>query len=421
MGVNNKQRRAAKQRRRSRDRTRPPGGPGTSPGAEHPFWDFGQRGPGAWRDLADLEVESTVQLMTGRKPLSDAGARREAQWLLGRVQPVPPAAVGQAMTSLLRRLWAEVVRGGWCAADLGELARRRVGEDHLFAVEVAAGAEPDAMSTPDGLASGLRLAALLSVVPLAPPNASGAAGNQSGARPALSVENAKKLATVRGLLAKAERTSFDEEAEALSAKAQELISRYALERLLQEDAAGSTESRALTTRRIWLDAPYLMAKASLVDAVAGANRCRCVVSESLGVCSVVGDPLDLDAVELLSTSLLVQANRSMLRHGRHVDLRGVSRTRSFRQSFLVSFGTRIGQRLLHETERAIGEIQPGTQLLPVLRDQETRVDEAFEAMFPHVVQTETAVTNGLGWAAGHAAADLALLDVHTQITGAARP
>lgn len=60
-----------------------------------------------------------------------------------------------------------------------------------------------------------------------------------------------------------------------------------------------------------------------------------------------------------------------------------------------------------------GEAQ---RLLPVLRDQEARVDSAMDALFPHLVKKETSATNGLGWAAGHAAADLALLDIHEQVT-----
>ncbi len=44
----------------------------------------------------------------------------------------------------------------------------------------------------------------------------------------------KVLARVRGLLAKAESTEFGEEAEALSAKAQELMTRHALERVVEE-------------------------------------------------------------------------------------------------------------------------------------------------------------------------------------------
>jgi len=67
-----------------------------------------------------------------------------------------------------------------------------------------------------------------------------------------------------------------------------------------------------------MDAPYTTAKAHLVQVVATANRCRAVWSEKLGFITVVGAETDLDLVELLSTSLLVQANRAMLGAGRHI-------------------------------------------------------------------------------------------------------
>jgi hypothetical protein len=40
-------------------------------------------------------------------------------------------------------------------------------------------------------------------------------------------------------------------------------------------------------------------------------------------------------------------------------------------------------------------------------------------MFPQTVSREVSVSNGMGWAAGRAAADLALLDARLNITGAA--
>lgn len=56
-------------------------------------------------------------------------------------------------------------------------------------------------------------------------------------------------------------------------------------------------------------------------------------------------PSDLDAVELLFTSLLVQATTAMLAAGSRQDAHGRSRTRSFRQSFLAAYAQRIGERL----------------------------------------------------------------------------
>ncbi|HEX6148879.1 MAG TPA: DUF2786 domain-containing protein, partial [Nocardioides sp.] len=54
-------------------------------------------------------------------------------------------------------------------------------------------------------------------------------------------------------------------------------------------------------------------------------------------------------------------------------------------------------------------------LLPVLRDHEARVDDAFDAVVPHTTRRSTSATDGEGWAAGHAAADLAQLDVNGQL------
>jgi hypothetical protein len=65
----------------------------------------------------------------------------------------------------------------------------------------------------------------------------------------------------------------------------------------------------------WIDSPYAGAKALLVQAVATANRCRTVWTEHLGFVTVVGSETDLNLVELLTTSLLVQANRAMLAAG----------------------------------------------------------------------------------------------------------
>ena len=69
----------------------------------------------------------------------------------------------------------------------------------------------------------------------------------------------------------------------LSAKAQELVSRYSLELLLSDSGADS-----IVYRRLWPDAPYVDAKTVLVGEVAAANRCRAVLSRGVGLCTVVG-------------------------------------------------------------------------------------------------------------------------------------
>ena len=123
----------------------------------------------------------------------------------------------------------------------------------------------------------------------------------------------RMLGRIRALLAKAESTEFAEEAEALSARAQELMAKYSIDHALLAAETGREETPG--GRRIAVDNPYEAPKATLLQTVAEANRCRVVWSKELGLVTVIGFPADLDAVELLFTSLLVQANTAMLRAG----------------------------------------------------------------------------------------------------------
>lgn len=222
------------------------------------------------------------------------------------------------------------------------------------------------------------------------------------------------LGKVRALLAKAEGAEFPEEAAALSAKARELMSRYSL----HQAVADHDRSRAPVAagRRLWIDSPYAGAKALLVQAVATANRCRAVWAEDLGFVTVVGSETDLTLVALLTTSVLVQANRAMLAAGRQAGGRGHTRTRSFRQSFLVAYATRIGERLDTTNAKVTSEVDD-SRLLRVLAARSRAADELVDRLFPSMVHRRVSVSNRAGWGAGRAAADLALPDVRGSIAG----
>ncbi|GAA3298851.1 hypothetical protein GCM10020295_35470 [Streptomyces cinereospinus] len=158
------------------------------------------------------------------------------------------------------------------------------------------------------------------------------------------------LARIRALLAKAEATGFPDEAEALSAKAQELMARHSIDEAL---LAGQTHGGdGPAAWRIGVDQPYEQAKAVLLDAVASANHCRAVWNEPLGFSTVVGFEPDLEVVELLYTSLLVQATTAMTKAEAAQRAGGRKRTRTFRQSFLAAYAHRIGTRLASAAEEA---------------------------------------------------------------------
>jgi len=218
------------------------------------------------------------------------------------------------------------------------------------------------------------------------------------------------LSKVRSLLAKAESTSFAPEAEALSAKAQELMARHAIDDALARAAAPLGDPPA--TRRVPVDDPYAEAKSTLLHVVARANGVRCVWYGGLAMMAVVGYPADLDAVELLFTSLLVQASKAMLAKGSVTDRSGRSRTRSFRQSFLLAYAGRIRERLEMAAlqARRQAEEEMSVDLLPVLATRDREVDEAMASMFPHLShRAGPTATNEAGWRAGRIAAELAEL------------
>ena len=229
----------------------------------------------------------------------------------------------------------------------------------------------------------------------------------------------RMLGKIRALLAKAESTEFAEEAEALSARAQELMAKYSIDHALLAAATGAKDKPA--SRRVPVDNPYESPKVSLLAAVAKANRCQTVWYKSLGMTAVIGFAADLDAVELLFTSLLVQANTAMLRAGAKRDQFGRSRTRAFRQSFLVAYAIRIGERLSGTAEHVEQEAvaaSPGQNLLPVLAARHQAVDDTVSEMFGNDLTYHRSgrATDSEGWYSGRAAADLAALHGHREVS-----
>ena len=98
------------------------------------------------------------------------------------------------------------------------------------------------------------------------------------------------LHKVRSLLATAESTTFPAEAEALTAKAQQLMDRHAIDRAMV--AASTGRGSGPEGREVTIDAPYAREKYLLLAAVARANRSRAVFAQHDGVATVVGFPED---------------------------------------------------------------------------------------------------------------------------------
>lgn len=294
--------------------------------------------------------------------------------------PVDPRWQAQ-LDDLAAHAWWHVGAVGWLTA--------RAGLDGVARVEV--------------LAAALSLAALFERLPalavLLPPP-----GTVAAQRPTRASADRKVLERVRALLAKAESTTFPAEAEALSAKAQELMARHALGSVL---VGGATDD-VPEARRLPVDDPYADAKALLLHVVAKANRCRTVRDTDLGLVTLFGFEVDLDAVEVLFTSLLTQATAALVASGRAAPAR---RTASYRRSFLTAYAARIGQRLAAATQAVVDDVAAADGgFLPVLASRRSAVDELCEQTFPTLVASRpTRVSNVQGWVAGTQAADRARL------------
>ncbi len=255
------------------------------------------------------------------------------------------------------------------------------------------------------LATTLRtLARIDQLVP--PPSrwGTGARRGQTGPAP----DDTRVLRRIRALLTKAESTEFPDEAEALTAKAQELMTRHAVDAALLGADGGAPGRTAVATRRVHVDDPYVRAKTQLLGTVADANGVRLVWYQSLGTANLVGVAADLDAVELLFTSLLLQVGQALGAAERAAGRRSASR--AFRRAFLLGYAARIGERLTSARERATAAAaaEQGLDLLPVLRSRQVAVDEAFTELFPRVrsSRSRSSVDAGGYWA-GRAAADSA--------------
>ncbi len=239
----------------------------------------------------------------------------------------------------------------------------------------------------------------------------------SRTRKVRSQEEERVFTRIRGLLSKAESTNFADESDAFMAKAQELMTRYCIDRTMVDVDAEGDGPPGVEARRVWLEDPYLQAKALLLANVASANRCRAVVDPELGYSTLVGHPEDLEATDLLFTSLLVQATRRITDLGNDPTFDRRSRKPSYRRSFFVAYAGRIGARLREANDAAtmVADEALRNRLLPVLARREDQLDAAVGTLFGELGELNFSLTDMAGWAAGTAAADMAELAVHERL------
>ncbi|MCH7231072.1 DUF2786 domain-containing protein [Glycomyces sp. L485] len=439
MGRNNRQRRQAKARAR-RQRAQ-----------QHETVDSipHQPRPGSAEQRAEARYAVQAGLRNGSCDCGECGAvtwEVIARELAARVKtPGWREAVGHAFVDLGEQVMSQLWKHGWMPRDLQCVFDKRLNREAAgIATALACGqlrqfsdarlsglwrAQYAAMSdaspiedlrtllseaepkTLPGrwelLLEVLDLLSHLPVIPFVQPEPGAAKVEAAMSRTA---EGSRVYEKVRALLAKAESTDSDAEAEAFTAKAQQLITRYSIDEA-RLDAEGDRRSEPAAVR-VPVERPYEGPKAELLDYIAAANQCRAVYSPKLGFSTMFGEASSLRSVELLFNSLLVQAQSALTREGSRRDSYGRSRTRSFRQSFLASYAVRIGERLRESVDATAREAgaEAGTDLVPLLEVRMEAADAKAEEEFPTMYARQaTRVTDYEGHIAGRAAADRARL------------
>ncbi|MCG8966134.1 DUF2786 domain-containing protein [Streptomyces sp. CL12-4] len=366
-----------------------------------------------------MSTSTTVDRAFGAALYDTADTALDTAASLLAADPAADAELARRGEEFVATAW----RRGWQPADVVRIVRRELDDVHVRLVAGLIRAQaahdrprgprwagqlddlPDPAAAPrtdrfSHATAVLELYRLLLRLPVLEPLEAGVPRREP--RP-----ESRALARIRALLAKAEATGYPQEAEALSAKAQELMARHSVDEALLSAHAPSPDAPGAC--RIGVEPPYEQAKAVLLDAVAAANHCRAVWNEAFGFSTVVGFEADLEAVELLYTSLLVQAETAMTKAEAAQRAGGRKRTKTFRQSFLVAYAHRAGTRLRAVAERTAAETGAAdADLLPVLASREVAVTDRLERMFPETTTTRLrGADDAAGWTEGTRAADRA--------------
>jgi Protein of unknown function (DUF2786) len=215
------------------------------------------------------------------------------------------------------------------------------------------------------------------------------------------------LDRVRKLLAKAEDEGCSPaEAEALTAKAAELMARYGIDRALLGAIRPETDRPADQT--FTLGNPWGDVKRHLLAGLATALRCQCVqIRHDAGTrLHVFGYRSDLERADILFTSLLVQMARALAAQA--VPGYG-GEARAWRRSWMLGYCSAVISRVRAAEEAAAAAAggdadgtTAGQSAELVLADRSLVVRQRVAAAYPRLRQTRVTYSGG-GYGDGYRA------------------
>jgi len=187
------------------------------------------------------------------------------------------------------------------------------------------------------------------------------------------------LGKIEKLFAKAESTEFVEEAAALYAKAQELMTRYQIEEAMLNNRSREEQ---IINKLVPMKSPYIIDKNVLLFAIAKNNYCKTLRGKSYGV--VYGYESDVAMVikmyEMLSTHMV---NEMWIELRKFRESNTSISTVSWKKSFFSGYANEIDKRLraakrglIDETSRITGN----DQFALVLVDKQEQVNRYWETV-----------------------------------------
>jgi len=235
------------------------------------------------------------------------------------------------------------------------------------------------------------------------------------------MSEASRLNKIRKLLALAEDpAATPAEAEAFTEKAMVLMARHGIDEALlaEHQPAGH-----VINRRLVMPSPYSRDKATLASAISLASRCRAVLltTQRGFVVQVFGLESDVRAVDMLFTSLLVQAAHEMGRTPVPPGEHAAAFRRSWWAGFTIAVHARL-DRIRREVEERAEATRPGgtapdgPSVALVLAHRSDEIDDEVARVHPNVRPARGRNLSGGGRAAGYKSGQRVDLGVAAKIS-----
>src|SRR5580700_10279187 len=212
------------------------------------------------------------------------------------------------------------------------------------------------------------------------------------------------LARVRKLLVKAEADGVTPaEAQALTAKAAELMAKYGIDRALL--AAARPETDRPDDRVMDIANPWARVQAHLLCGLAAALRCQCVILPRTGPGTrihIFGFASDIERTDVLYTSLLLQMWQGLMA----AQVPDWSRSpRAWRRSWLLGFISAVVSRVRAAEQAATSRATSpaaaeGERMTLVLADRRQVIMRNIEHAYPVTRKTQMTYS-GSGYGAGY--------------------